>query len=164
MQTTVINAVAPTRICDVGGWTDTRFARSGAVFNIAIYPYVEVQIHSSPSQESEIAAVAHSIETKELGLECGVQDQLASVHGGINLIEIDEFPHARVSNVTHLPFAARPSSVEDSNLLKGREPGSPNGQQCAQSPVDEPELGVAVPLLELIVDRGVQRRGAGYAA
>ncbi|MBT3294507.1 MAG: hypothetical protein HN919_05925 [Verrucomicrobia bacterium] len=172
MQNTIITAVAPTRICDVGGWTDTHFARTGAVFNIAIYPYVEVQVHSLPATEMdarlvidaenygdtyaldpshivydrhplieatikvmeipqdvglrinifahappgasmgtsaavsvaligaldaltqkhlsrrEMAALAHSIETKELGLECGVQDQLASVYGGINLIRM----------------------------------------------------------------------------
>jgi D-glycero-alpha-D-manno-heptose-7-phosphate kinase len=39
-----INAVAPIRICDIGGWTDTWFSGSGAIFNIAVYPYVEVQI------------------------------------------------------------------------------------------------------------------------
>ena len=183
MRTTVINAVAPTRICDVGGWADTRFAGSGAVFNIAIYPYVEVQVHTVPPEQAEarltvvaenfgdayaldpghivydkhplieaaiktmdlpqdtalrinifsnappgaamgtsaavsvaligaldavvkgrltpheIADLAHAIETRELGLECGVQDQLASVYGGINLIEVEAFPRARVSNI-----------------------------------------------------------------
>ena len=183
MKNTVINAVAPTRICDVGGWTDTHFAKHGAVFNIAVYPYVEIQIHSLPIAETkarvvinaenfgdsyslnpgnviydkhplieaaiktmklpndialkinifsyappgasmgtsaavsvaltgaldaltlgrltphEVAALAHSIETKELGLECGVQDQLASVYGGINFIEIDKFPHTNVTNL-----------------------------------------------------------------
>jgi len=39
-----INAVAPIRICDIGGWTDTWFAKRGAIFNIAVYPYVEVQV------------------------------------------------------------------------------------------------------------------------
>jgi D-glycero-alpha-D-manno-heptose-7-phosphate kinase len=183
MKNTVINAVAPTRICDVGGWTDTHFAKHGAVFNIAVYPYVEIQIHSLPIAETEarvvinaenfgdsyslnpgqviydkhplieaaiktmklpddialkinifsyappgasmgtsaavsvaltgaldaltlgrltpheVAALAHSIGTKELGLECGVQDQLASVYGGINFIEIDKFPHTNVTNL-----------------------------------------------------------------
>ena len=163
MQNTIINAVAPTRICDVGGWTDTHFAKFGAVFNIAVYPYVEIQINSLPIAKTkarvvinaenfgdsyslnpehviydkhplieaaiktmklpddialkinifsyappgasmgtsaavsgaltgaldaltlgrltphEVAALAHSIETKELGLECGDQDQLACV-------------------------------------------------------------------------------------
>ncbi|MFC1461873.1 GHMP kinase, partial [Verrucomicrobiota bacterium] len=45
LDRTRINAIAPTRICDIGGWTDTWFARSGVVFNIAVYPHVEVQIH-----------------------------------------------------------------------------------------------------------------------
>lgn len=39
-----INSSAPTRICDIGGWTDTWFARYGAVFNIAVSPVVEVQL------------------------------------------------------------------------------------------------------------------------
>jgi D-glycero-alpha-D-manno-heptose-7-phosphate kinase len=40
----IINSVAPIRICDLGGWTDTWFAEHGKVFNIGVYPYVEVQI------------------------------------------------------------------------------------------------------------------------
>jgi D-glycero-alpha-D-manno-heptose-7-phosphate kinase len=40
----VITSVAPIRICDNGGWTDTWFARRGKVFNIAVRPRVEVQI------------------------------------------------------------------------------------------------------------------------
>ncbi len=39
-----LNAVAPIRVCDIGGWTDTWFAKRGAIFNIAVYPYVEVQV------------------------------------------------------------------------------------------------------------------------
>lgn len=181
MEQFVINAVAPTRICDVGGWTDTHFARSGAVCNIAIYPYVEVQIHPLPLAQTggrlvvcvenygmsyeldpdniiydrhplieaaikrmripkhqalrinvfscappgasmgtsaavsvaligalaalgnnsltphEAAALAHALETEELGMECGVQDQLAGAYGGINHIAITEFPQARIT-------------------------------------------------------------------
>ena len=43
-----VNAVAPIRICDNGGWTDTWFAGYGKVFNIAVYPYVEVQMRIFP--------------------------------------------------------------------------------------------------------------------
>jgi D-glycero-alpha-D-manno-heptose-7-phosphate kinase len=39
-----IRAVAPLRVCDIGGWTDTWFAGHGAVFNIAVTPEVEVQV------------------------------------------------------------------------------------------------------------------------
>ena len=44
----IINSVAPIRICDNGGWTDTWFAEYGKVFNIGVYPYAEVQIKVSP--------------------------------------------------------------------------------------------------------------------
>lgn len=195
-----VNAVAPIRICDIGGWTDTWFARYGSVFNISVYPYVEVQIQLFTDRRSteenifinvenfndeyaftparrvtgclgqkhtfrigdqeygkhplieaaldimefqkdsvfrvniysdappgasmgtsaavsialigalskltdnhytayEAAMFAHSIEYRHLNLQCGVQDQLASAYGGINLINITDFPSAVVSPI-----------------------------------------------------------------
>ena len=47
-----INAVAPIRVCDIGGWTDTWFAHTGAVLNIAVYPYVEVQVRVDREPEA----------------------------------------------------------------------------------------------------------------
>jgi D-glycero-alpha-D-manno-heptose-7-phosphate kinase len=47
----IINSVAPIRVCDNGGWTDTWFAERGASFNIGVYPYVEVQIDVYPRSE-----------------------------------------------------------------------------------------------------------------
>jgi D-glycero-alpha-D-manno-heptose-7-phosphate kinase len=44
----IINSVAPIRVCDNGGWTDTWFAGYGKIFNIGVYPYVEVQVQVSP--------------------------------------------------------------------------------------------------------------------
>ncbi len=46
----VINSLAPIRVCDNGGWTDTWFAKHGRVFNIGVYPYVEVQIAVYPER------------------------------------------------------------------------------------------------------------------
>jgi D-glycero-alpha-D-manno-heptose-7-phosphate kinase len=46
----IINAVAPIRICDTGGWTDTWFAGHGSIFNIGVYPYIEVQVEVFPCQ------------------------------------------------------------------------------------------------------------------
>jgi D-glycero-alpha-D-manno-heptose-7-phosphate kinase len=40
----IVNATAPIRICDIGGWTDTWFAKHGKVLNIAVRPGVEVQV------------------------------------------------------------------------------------------------------------------------
>jgi len=44
----IINSVAPIRIADNGGWTDTWFAGHGTIFNIGVYPYAEVQIAVYP--------------------------------------------------------------------------------------------------------------------
>ena len=44
----VINAAAPIRICDIGGWTDTWFAGHGKIFNIGVSPFVEVQVAVYP--------------------------------------------------------------------------------------------------------------------
>jgi D-glycero-alpha-D-manno-heptose-7-phosphate kinase len=44
----IINSLAPIRICDNGGWTDTWFAEHGQIFNIGVYPSAEVQIEVYP--------------------------------------------------------------------------------------------------------------------
>lgn len=43
-----IHGRAPLRINDIGGWTDTWFARQGRVQNLAIGPPIEVQIKARP--------------------------------------------------------------------------------------------------------------------
>jgi D-glycero-alpha-D-manno-heptose-7-phosphate kinase len=179
----IINGVAPIRICDNGGWTDTWFAKTGKIFNIGVYPYVEVQIEvfhrddqpqpvtvfaenygerfsvthrregwgkhplieaaiermkvpsnlalkvtifsEAPGGAStgtsaavsvamvgalnrltkkhltahEVAYTAQAIETEMLKLQCGIQDQLCSAYGGINYIEMFDYPHATVSPI-----------------------------------------------------------------
>jgi D-glycero-alpha-D-manno-heptose-7-phosphate kinase len=47
----------------------------------------------------EIAYLAHSVETEALGRQSGIQDQLCAAYGGVNYIEIDSYPRARVSRV-----------------------------------------------------------------
>ena len=178
----IINSVAPIRICDNGGWTDTWFAGHGQIFNIGVYPYAEVQIAVYPGEDREsrivinaenygeryivvpekhwdkhplleaaieymhlpnalslevtiysdapggastgtsaavtvaliggldmltpgrmthheVASAAHKIETELLGLQSGIQDQLCSAYGGINYIEMFQYPHASVSPI-----------------------------------------------------------------
>jgi len=47
----------------------------------------------------EIAALAHRLETEELGIESGVQDQIAAAAGGIGLHVIDPYPRVMSSPV-----------------------------------------------------------------
>jgi D-glycero-alpha-D-manno-heptose-7-phosphate kinase len=46
----IIDAQAPIRICDIGGWTDTWFASYGQVFNMAVSPYARVRIKVYPRE------------------------------------------------------------------------------------------------------------------
>lgn len=179
----IVNSVAPIRVCDNGGWSDTWFARHGKIFNIAVYPYAEVQMRvyghagggaritlhaenygqrytlaeprghydKNPLLEAaldymkipedvaievsifseapggcstgtsaavsvaligaldcltpgrmtphEVAMAAQKIETELLKQQCGIQDQIASAYGGINYIDMYEYPNASVSQV-----------------------------------------------------------------
>lgn len=56
----VVNAVAPVRILDLGGWTDTWFAEHGAVCNVAVLPGVEVQVEVWPRYERDDQVVVHA--------------------------------------------------------------------------------------------------------
>ena len=47
----------------------------------------------------EIAYLAHAVETETLGRQSGIQDQLCAAHGGVNYVEIDAYPRARVSRL-----------------------------------------------------------------
>ena len=56
----IINSVAPIRICDNGGWTDTWFAGHGQIFNIGVYPYAEVQIAVHPGKVRDSRIIIHA--------------------------------------------------------------------------------------------------------
>jgi len=48
------------------------------------------------SDPDAIASAAHAVETRRLGQQSGVQDQLAAAHGGINFVDVFDYPRARV--------------------------------------------------------------------
>jgi D-glycero-alpha-D-manno-heptose-7-phosphate kinase len=58
----IVNSIAPIRICDNGGWTDTWFAGYGQIFNIGVYPCAEVQISVTPinGQDNQIILEAEN--------------------------------------------------------------------------------------------------------
>ncbi|MEK7683848.1 MAG: GHMP kinase [Verrucomicrobiota bacterium] len=49
----IIKCTAPIRICDLGGWTDTWFAGTGKVLNLAVFPSVEVTVVTRPKKPRE---------------------------------------------------------------------------------------------------------------
>jgi D-glycero-alpha-D-manno-heptose-7-phosphate kinase len=48
---------------------------------------------------AEMARLAHEVETVKLRQQGGIQDQLASAYGGINYIEMHQYPYATVSPI-----------------------------------------------------------------
>ena len=49
-----IHAIAPIRINDIGGWTDTWFAQRGKVLNMAVFPLVEVRIQVLETKTGQV--------------------------------------------------------------------------------------------------------------
>jgi D-glycero-alpha-D-manno-heptose-7-phosphate kinase len=78
---------------------------SSAAITVALLKGLSL-LAGRPLVPHELAALAHRIETVELGHECGVQDQIASAYGGMNFIAIAPYPSADVSPIL-LSDAAR---------------------------------------------------------
>lgn len=172
----IVKAIAPARILDFGGWTDTWFAGHGRVLNFAVDLYAKVVVVprdkpgasitaqdygeaieiGDPSKilydgkhdllkaalrvvavdavdisvysdvppgcgtgssaavsvamigalalladlqmtPHEVAKLAHKLETEELGIQSGVQDQVASAVGGIGFHAIEPYPAVSTS-------------------------------------------------------------------
>jgi len=63
--------------------------------------------HGGAPSPMRLAMAAHCVETERLGLQCGVQDQLAAAFGGVNFISIDNFPAATVARLPLRPAVER---------------------------------------------------------
>ncbi|MHA1725318.1 MAG: GHMP family kinase ATP-binding protein [Promethearchaeota archaeon] len=91
----------------------------------------------------EIAELAHKLETEELKLESGVQDQFAAAYGGINFMEFD-YPRVKLSPVRIseqkacqiesqmilVYLSSRSSSEMHKNVIKRYLDGDKNIQQA----------------------------------
>jgi len=49
-----------------------------------------------PPRPARIAQLAHEVETKKLGLQSGIQDQMSAAFGGVCFIHMARYPQARV--------------------------------------------------------------------
>lgn len=87
----IINAMAPIRVCDLGGWTDTWFAGVGTVLNIGVYPYAEVQIRVTPGHAAvrEICINAENYgERYMLHPNPGVYDKHPLLEASIDILDL----------------------------------------------------------------------------
>ncbi|TAK10969.1 MAG: GHMP kinase [Anaerolineae bacterium] len=235
-------ACAPIRICDNGGWTDTWFARHGAVCHVAVTPIVQAQVETvargtlqkrvwlaasnfgqayyfdpgnggyekHPLLEAAIARIglpddvdakitlhsrtppgagtgtsaavcvallaaldvlrggqlslrdlayeAYAVETEMLGRQSGIQDQLAAAYGGINWIEVDDYPQARVRPLAlNLPFR----KTLESQLRLAYLGAAHNSSGVHEMVIREQEdLGPDSPRLETLRRTAAQARDA----
>ncbi len=56
-------------------------------------------LRRSPLPWPELARLAHRVETEELGLQSGIQDQIAAARGGVSFIDMKAYPEARTVSV-----------------------------------------------------------------
>lgn len=76
-----------------GGSTGT-----SAAITVALIGALDALTEDSLSPH-EVAITAQMVETHDLGLQCGIQDQLCAAYGGINDIEMVVYPHAHVNQL-----------------------------------------------------------------
>ena len=98
----IINSVAPIRICDNGGWTDTWFAEHGKIFNIGVYPYAEVQIEVFPDIELDRVTVTMAYpgagpEEVEEGIVQPIEEAVQGIQGGDRIVSTANEGRAQVS-------------------------------------------------------------------
>ncbi|MCX8036653.1 MAG: GHMP kinase [Candidatus Sumerlaeia bacterium] len=78
---------------------------SSAAVSVAMIKGLSV-LCGEPLVAHEVARLAHSLETRELKIQSGIQDQIAAANGGINYIEMYEYPNAYISHID-LPETVR---------------------------------------------------------
>jgi D-glycero-alpha-D-manno-heptose-7-phosphate kinase len=75
---------------------------TSAAVSVALLGALELLAGRQPVPR-EIARMAHALETEALKRQSGVQDQYCAAFGGINFIEITEYPDARISQLAVRP-------------------------------------------------------------
>lgn len=102
-----IHAIAPIRINDIGGWTDTWFSKEGRVLNTAVFPLVEVRIKVQENREKIDQRVLVRLENYGEALwinpEKPAYDHHPLIQGAFNSIVIPKDIMLQVTVYSHVP-------------------------------------------------------------
>ncbi len=99
----IINATAPIRICDFGGWTDTWFAERGTVLNIGVYPYAEAQLFVRESRERNIVLHAENFGERYAVPMPIEYDKHPLLEACLDIMELPEELSLEVNLYSHAP-------------------------------------------------------------
>lgn len=103
----VIHSSAPSRINDIGGWTDTWFSGEGKVLNIAVTPLVEVQIkifeNEKKKGERVLVRAENYGDTFIVNPEKPQYDKHPLLQGAINSLPIPKEFELDISLRSHVP-------------------------------------------------------------
>jgi D-glycero-alpha-D-manno-heptose-7-phosphate kinase len=102
-----IHAIAPIRINDIGGWTDTWFSKQGKVLNTAVFPLVEVRIKTLENREKMDQRVLVRLENYGEAFwiipEKPAYDHHPLIQGAFNSIVIPKDIMLQVTVYSHVP-------------------------------------------------------------
>ena len=105
----IIKCTAPIRICDLGGWTDTWFAGTGKVLNLAVFPSVEVTVatREKKAREPQITIYAenyHDVFSIDTNSSQWTKHPL--IEAGFKLFQLPEKLHLDVTIFSEAPAGA----------------------------------------------------------
>ncbi len=102
-----IHAIAPIRINDIGGWTDTWISKEGKVLNMAVFPLVEVRVKVLENREKIDQRVLVRLENYGEALwinpEKPAYDHHPLIQGAFNSILIPKDISLHVTLYSHVP-------------------------------------------------------------
>jgi len=102
-----VHSIAPIRINDIGGWTDTWFSKQGKVLNTAVFPLVEVRIKALENREKIDQRVLVRLENYGEAFwiipEKPAYDHHPLIQGAFNSIVIPKDIMLHVTLYSHVP-------------------------------------------------------------
>src|ERR1044071_3790337 len=105
----IIKCTAPIRICDLGGWTDTWFAGTGKVLNLAVFPSVEVTVITRPKKalEPQVTIYAENYQDiYSLDAKAKLWTKHPLIEAGFKLFKLPEKLHLDVTIFSEAPAGA----------------------------------------------------------